>query len=931
MRNYTKVLKIAPAFLLAGTMLQAQTKDSLKTADIEQVVLIGYGAKKKSDLTGSVTAVSEKEFNKGAIVSADQLIVGKAPGVRITSDGGSPDSTPNIRIRGGASLSANNNPLIVIDGVPIDNNNPAGFNNPLSLINPNDIESFSILKDASAAAIYGSRASNGVIIITTKKGVNKLSVEYNGNVSFGKASKVANVMDSDTFVKFMNEYNPTYTNLLGANGTIYNTNWQDQIFRSTVSNDHNLSLRGNIAKVLPTRVSFGYNKTEGIVKTDNLDRYTGSIKLTPSFLDNHLKIELNAKGIISEKNKIDANGVIGSALAFDPTKPIYNPDGSYFQTFNGFQMTGATNPLALLMQSSYPEKVKKLLGNVQFDYKFHFLPELRAVVNLGLETSHSELKEVFAENALATYRTVYDSNGVATGGIYNPGTNYTEDQKINNKTLDAYLVYAKNLTKGIITNFDVQAGYSYQDFLNKGEKGLYAFDKNTQLRYQLTIGNANFYNNHLNLQSFFGRSNINIVDKYLFTLSYRTDASSLFPNNSRWGQFPAVGFAWKITEEDWMQKSNAFSELKLRLGWGRTGQQDITGLAGFYPYTPVFQTGSSQYYYFDATQLYTALAFNDKLTWETTTTYNAGLDFSSRSRRVSGALDLYERYTTNLLALVDLPPGQSLTNQFVQNVGALSNKGVELTLNVVPVKAENITWELGGNIAFNRGKVEDLAGTDKVMAAESGLPFGTGGKLAYHAVGQQPYSAWVYQQVYDKDGGVLPGVFVDRNGDGVINTEDRYYVSVRPNWTFGFNTLLTLIKNIDLTASFHGQIGGKVFYGLPTTRGYTDASNPVNSTSLYNVLNFYEGAADPKFTTATQVQTVSDYFLHDATFLRCDNITLGYRFENLWKARVRVYGAINNAFVVTNYKGIDPENYNGIDTNFYPRPRLYSVGLNVNF
>lgn len=946
MKNFTTVLKIAPAFLLASTMIHAQTDSTTKEKKIEEVVLIGYGAKKKSDLTGSITSVSEKDFNKGAIVSADQLINGKAPGVRITSAGGAPDSAPNIRIRGGASLTANNNPLIVIDGIPLDSSNPAGVSNPLSLVNPNDIESFSILKDASATAIYGSRASNGVIIITTKKGTSgKMRINYSGNISIGKVTKTIDVMDGPTFEKFINEYNPTFSNMLGVteNGQqkMYNTNWQDEIFRTSVSTDHNLSIRSNLFKSMPARFSLGYNNTQGLVKTNDYDRYTASMKLTPTYLDNHLKVDINIKNIISKKNTIDEGGAIGGAITADPTKPVYNEDGSYYQTFNGYLMTGATNPLAILMQRSRPEKVQKFLGNVELDYKMHFLPDLRAVLNLGAESSHAEIREVYTDNALQSYRTVYlNSNPV--GGIYNPGLNYGEDQNIFNRLMDAYLAYSKSYDGKFISKFDVQGGYSYQNFDNKGTKQLFNTDSPTGIRQESPYSKyANNYRNVLNIQSFFGRANIDIQNRYLFTLSYRADGSSLFPTNNRWGHFPAAAFAWKVNDEKWMQNSG-FSELKLRLGWGKTGQQDITGAAGFYPYSPLYEIGDIRYFYFPRTvlpdgttipELFTALPYNSNLTWEKTTTYNAGIDFSTKNRKLSGSVEYYQRKTTDLLAKVPFPSGQMLSNEFVDNVGSLTNKGFEASLNLAPFKTTNFNWELNGNISYNIGNVDDLKGRERVQASESSLSFaGTGVILAQHAVGQQPYSAWVYQQVYDNDGRVLPGVFVDRNGDGQINDEDKYFVPLRPNWTFGFGTIFNY-KNFDLSASFRGQFGGKVYYAARVNRGYTEASNPVNSNSLYNVLDFYNGAADPRFKSKTDVEGLSDYNLHDATFLRCENITLGYKFDKLFKGTtLRVYGSVNNAFIITNnYIGQDPENFNAIDANFYPRPRVYTFGVNLDF
>ncbi len=954
MRNYTKVLKIAPAFLLAGTMLHAQTTDSVKTADIEQVVLIGYGAKKKSDLTGSVTAVSEKDFNKGAIVSADQLLTGKAPGVRITNEGGSPDSKPNIRIRGGASLNAQNNPLIVIDGVPLDSSNPAGVGNPLNLINPNDIESFSILKDASATAIYGSRASNGVIIITTKKGGGKLKVGFSTNVSVGEVTKNLDVMDSSHFVDYIKTNFPQFSWRLGVGGdennptetgTIYNTNWQDEVFRTTVSTDNNVSLAGTLWNALPIRVSMGYNRTEGVVRTSDYERFTEAIKLTPTFFDKHLKIDLNLKGSHSKFNAVDAGAAIGGAVNMDPTKPVYvsqtgltgspyNRFGGYFQNteFSGgqYRTLGQTNPLAVLLQRNAPQKVSKLLGNVEFDYKMHFLPELRAVLNLGMETSSSDLKTVYADNAIQTYRTPSGSQ-FPNDYIFNPGVDYAEHQDIFNKTMDAYLIYNTKVSD-FLTNFLIQGGYSYQNFKNEGYKDKYIYHETTGVRTPFVdndLNPTNAYYNELNLQSFIARSNIDILNRYLFTLTFRADASSLFKKDQRWGYFPAVGFAWKVNEESFLRDADAVRELKLRLGWGKTGQQDITGLAGFYPSRPLFALGSSNAQYFPGIGTYSALPFNENLTWETTTTINAGLDFGFfRGNLLTGSFDIYERKTTDLLLWTPLAPGQGLTNQFIDNVGEMTNRGAEMNLTVTPVKNSQVTWSISGNAAYNLGEVTNLKNVESIAAIDSGLPVNTGVSLAYHPVNGQPYSAWVFQQVYDNNGTPMQGVVIDRNGDGLINNDDRYYEALRPNWTYGFSTSLNY-QNWDFSANFRGQVGGKVYNARKMSQGFREYAVPQNSNSLNNVLTFAENTP---FTNLTDEVIFSDYFLEDATFLRLDNATVGYLFKDLFNSTdLRVYGSVSNAFVITKYEGLDPENFNAIDNNFYPRPRTYTIGLNFNF
>lgn len=930
--------------------------------NLEEVVLIGYGSVKKKDATGSVTQVTSKEFNKGAIVSADQLLTGKAAGVRITSNGGQPDAAPNIRIRGGSSISANNNPLIVIDGIPVDNVNPAGVGNPLSLINPNDIESFTVLKDASATAIYGSRASNGVIIITTKKGSKGApTFSYTSNFSFGQVGKKVNVMNSREFVRFIQEYHPTFTNLLGVAdpdapiGTtddlatpqiegriIYDTDWQDVIFRNSFSTDHNFSANANLGGKVPFRGSFGYTKNEGLVKTNDYERFTYSLKFTPTLLKDHLKIDFNLKGIHSLKNNIDEGGALGGAINMDPTKPVYdnspsNIFGGYYQDLllNGNRniLNGQANPLALLEQQSNPQKNQRLLTNVEFDYKMHFLPELRAVVNLGLDASQSLIRQNFGYNSIATYRFNQGTNP-NTNYVFNPGLNYFEKQRITNTTMDAYLAYGKRMENSVITNIDIQGGYSYQNFKNDGYSDRFRYNLDTGLREpEINEQNpTNRYYNVLNLQSYFGRMNLDLVNKYLFTFSLRADGSSLFREENRWGYFPAAAVAWKVKEESFLRDSSTVNDLKIRLGWGKTGQQDITGIVGYYPSIPLFGVGSNASQYLPGSNLYSAIPFNSDLTWEKTTSYNIGLDFDLfKNSFLTGSLDFYSRETSDLLARVDLPPGQGLTNAFVKNVGNTDSKGFELNLGLKLLKTENTSLEFNSNMAYNFSEVTSLEDVQSIQAGESRLPVQTGLFLANHAVGQQPYSAWVFRQLYDDSGNPIVGAYVDRNGDGQITNADRYYKALRPNWTFGFGFNFNY-KNWDLSSSFRGQIGGQVYNSRKLTSGWVDKALPVNNNSLSNVLDFYSGEADDNFININGNIPLSDYFLEDATFLRCENIILGYRFNKFYKSTsLRIYGALNNPFIITKYTGQDPENFNSIDNNFYPRPRVYTVGLSFDF
>ncbi|KPE52339.1 SusC/RagA family TonB-linked outer membrane protein [Chryseobacterium indologenes] len=958
MRNFTTVLKIAPAFLLASTIMHAQAQDSLpKEKKIEEIVLVGFGAKKKTDLTGSVTAVTEKDFNKGAIVSADQLIQGKAPGVRITSAGGSPDSAPNIRIRGGSSLSASNNPLIVIDGIPLDGTNPAGIKNPLALVNPNDIESFSILKDASATAIYGARASNGVILIKTKSGGGKLKMNFNTNVSVGQVTRYIDVMDSGQYVNFIKTYFPNDVWKLGVGGNplnpttmgkVYDTNWQDVIYRNSVSTDNNFSASGNLFKVLPIRVSLGYNRTEGVVKNDDLERYSATLRLTPTFFDKHLKVDINAKGYRIDKKTIDADAVIGAALSRNPTLPVYSRDvwgqggpnyfGGYYQNnymANGkYNMTYDSNPLGMLEQRHRPENTYRFLGNIELDYKFHFLPDLRAVVNLGIESSRTKIKETYDPNARnSVINLVYNSPDDI---LYNPGLAYAENQYTNNRNFDAYLVYNKKIND-FFTNFLIQGGYTYQDFRYDGNKEqFYADPSGSGVRIpQPNRANPTYgYFNHLNLQSFFARTNVDILNKYLFTASFRADASSLFNGfSNQWGYFPSAAFAWKMQEESFLKDVEAVKELKLRIGWGQTGQQDITQIAkSFYPSRPLFALGGETSQYLPGYNIYSALGFNKDLKWETTTSWNIGIDFSLfRGNLLSGSLDFYDRKSTDLLLMSPLPPGQGLTNEFAANVGSLRNRGVELNLNVNPIKNETVNWNIFGNMSYNKGEILELGYYDRI-AAGGDLPVGTGVKIAYHVVGLQPNSAWMFEQVYDSNGNPIADTFVDRNGDGKITDGDRYNAQLVPNFTFGFGTSLNY-KKWDFTANFRGQIGGKVYDGRHVAQGFVNQARSSNSEHLSNLLDFNNGRYSSNLVQPTDNMYFSDYFLHDASFLRLDNVTLGYNIEKIFgnKLDLRVYGSVNNAFIITKYKGQDPENFGGVDNNFYPRPRIYTLGFNFNF
>ncbi|WAC01369.1 SusC/RagA family TonB-linked outer membrane protein [Lacinutrix neustonica] len=921
-------------------------------SQLEEVVIIGYGSVKKEDLTGSVDVVSSKEFNTGAITSTDQLLRGKAAGVRITDSGGSPDSSPNIRIRGGASLNADSSPLIVIDGVPIGNQNPAGVSNPLSLVNPNDVASFTILKDASATAIYGSRASNGVIIITTKSGTSG-AAQYNFSTSVTSSTPGSrlDMMTSDDYVRFIKQYHPNLEKNLGLevgavstsepsriiqvniydtngnitgteNREIYDTNWRDAILRSAITSNTNFSVRANLGKNLPFRASLGYSNAEGVVRTDDYERLSASFKLSPKFLDDHLKVDTNAKITVADKNAADVGGALGGALVFDPTKPVYNQTGifgGFYTNTNGNLIDGQANPLALLEQRERPEKAFRFLGNVELDYTMPFLPELKAVVNLGLDASRSKIEETFSNNALATYQ--IDTNG---DYLFNPGLNYAERQHITNTTFDAYLQYAKSLEDQFITSYDLQVGYAYQNFKTDGNKAIFKYyleddDETTDdtdlvgtrvADFNPSNPNNRYYNNQ-NLQSFFGRSNINFNDKYLLTLSLRADASSLFVSNDIWGDgvwglFPAAALAWKVKEESFLQNIPFIDDLKIRLGWGKTGQQNITGSAGYYPTSALFSIGSQNSQYLPGFNLYSANPFQTGLTWEKTDTYNAGIDFAfTKNRMITGSFDIFKRETTDLLTDALIPPGQGLTDSFIKNIGSTDSEGFELSLNLNPIRNDNFGVTLNGNISYSKTEVTDLGDNNRLPIG--GQLLGTGSNLLFNIVGKEPYQAGVLKQLYDASGNPIPNAFVDINGDGQINEDDKYYESLRPNWNFGFGFNVNY-KNWDLGASFRGQLDGKVYDLNELRYGNIDSATPNNNVSITNVLNFYNGAANPVFDDANGNIQFSDYFLKNASFMRCENIVLGYSLPQNFipNTNMRLYASVNNAFIITEYEGQDP-------------------------
>ena len=896
---------------------------------LSEVVVIGYGVAKKNDLTGSVTAMKPDEMNKGLVTNAQDMMQGKIAGVNVTSASGTPGAGAQIRIRGGSSLNASNDPLIVIDGLAMDNSGVQGLSNPLSMVNPNDIETFTVLKDASATAIYGSRGSNGVIIITTKKGKSgsKPTVNYSGNVSVSTKKKTIEVMDGNEFRQFV-------TNMYGEGSAAVNTlgkantDWQSEIYRAAVSTDHNVTLSGGL-KNMPYRATIGYTNQQGILKTSKFERLTDSVNLSPSLLEDHLKINLNAKGMIA-KTRYANTSAVNAAVWMDPTQDIYDSRdeyknfGGYFQwTSNGaalndpnwpltYNTLATKNPVALLDQQDDNATSKTFIGNAEFDYKVHGFEVLRLHMNLGADYSTGKQTTIISPYSSTNHYYGWDG--------------WTETDKYN-LLFTAYAQYMKDFNEA--HHFDIMGGYEWQHFHREGMSNGWGFYQSTHNEKpgQKTEHNAN--NNpwatENYLVSFFGRANYSLLDRYMLTATVRYDGSSRFKDH--WALFPSFAFGWRIKEEAFLKDVDALSDLKLRLGYGQTGQQEGIGDYNYFASYNVNTAVDSFYPLIGNGQLNRPNAYNNNLTWETTTTYNAGLDFGFWNGRLTGNIDWYYRETTDLLNTVSVAAGSNFRNQVMSNIGSLKNTGIEASLNWKAISNNDWLWDLGVNFTYNQNEITELVDGDYQLTG--GISSGTGNMCQAHAVGHPAGSFYVYQQVYDKKGMPIEGAVVDRNGDGTITTADKYlYKSPSAPWTAGFTSKL-MYKNWDFSFSLRASFDNYVFNDLEA------GSSNISSSQVLAQSGYLSNR--PKNVLGKAWQTydwvLSDYFVQNGSFLKCDNITLGYTFDQLFGAKIggRVYATASNVFTITNYKGIDPEVAGGIDNSLYPRPFTALVGLSLNF
>ena len=878
---------------------------------VEVKINVGYGSVKKKDATGSVVALGTKEFNKGANVTTEDLFKGRVAGLTVNSTG-APGSKSEMRIRGGSSLFASNDPLIVVDGLPLDNNTNIGSSSFLASLNPSTVESIAVLKDASATAIYGSRASNGVIIITTKKGSKTLAIDYNVLYGAGKLVKTVDVFSADQLRAVIADKRPGDVGKLGN----ANTDWQKEIYRSTGYVDQNLSVRGNLFNILPTSLTLGNTDQQGLRLTNTFKRNTVGLVMNPAFFENHLKLKL-AANYADEKNRF-TDGVEGAAIGFDPTQPVRvdgAPYGGFFEYTSGINSDGkyplistaARNPVAQLLMTNDRGTSDRVFGNFEADYKFHFVPELRAVVNVGFDESNGERRRLVGEDA----GSAPSNNNIPYGT-----DEFTKATK-RNKLLDTYLAYNKIVSD---FNFDVTAGYSYQRFeSNKFETGNILNPDLPSTFPETTI------DTDVVLLGFFGRANINMKDKYLLTLSYRRDGSSRFEEENRWGNFPAAAFAWKM-KEDFFKDSETVSDLKLRVSYGITGQQDIPEPNG---YLEKYELGGgNSQYYFGQTAVPVALSSKrtKNLKWEETSVFNTGLDFGILNNRLSASVDVYAKESKDLLVNAAISDGSNFSNRVYQNVGSFTTKGIELSLNAILFQKESFNWNVNFTASKFERRIKDLVNDTDILLGDNIAGTGTPGQI--FSEGYAPYSFYVYKQLYDTAGKPIDGAFADINGDNIKNNSDKYiYHNPDPDATFGFASTMNY-KHIDFSFNLRASIGNRIFNAVDASRAQWDSME--NGGVLSNVPS---SIVETGFQTTSNV-VLSDIYIEDASFLKMDNISLGYTFTN-WlndKASLRVSTGVQNAFVITKYSGLDPEiTNNGVDKTIYPRQRSILFGLNIKF
>ena len=894
-----RYLGFATKEVVIGSNLNLNVALDQSSEQLDEIVVVGYGTTTVKDATGSVEAITAKEFTKGNIVTPENLLSGRVAGVNITTSG-APGSGSQIRIRGGSSFNASNDPLIVIDGLPL-----TGVN--LSSINPNDIESFSVLKDASATAIYGSRGANGVIIISTKKGRSEYTLDYDYQIAFGEVKDRINVFDGDSFRNLVAAQNPGDVGLLGT----ANTNWQDEILQKSVSTQHNLTARGQIFGFIPTRLSVNFSEIEGNILTSQFDRSNVSLSMNPSFFDDHLKIGVNYNRAFLDTRIADA-GQVNAALRYDPTQPVYDatsPFGGFYQhltrTPNGILVdNGTRNPVAALLQNNSNEDTFRQYGNLKMDYKLHFLPEVTATVSVGFDKSTQEGSYFNPLNSPASYNDLFIG---AEGSYIN---------EYNNENLDAYLTFNKTFGK---LKTDAMVGYNYQSFESSG-------NSTGNTRNPNDTGFTSYVNTPVVLVGFIGRVNLAYNEKYLLTLNYRRDGTSRFGPDSRWGNFGGASLAWRISDEDFLKESSVISDLKLRASYGVNGQQE--GIQGDL-YLDKYRFGNlgSNYIFGGVPIQSTIPSERSNLRWEDVATIEFGVDYGLFNNKLTGSLNAFQKNSTNLISDAPVADGSNFTNRVLQNIGDLQVNGIEFSLNADVIKTEDFNWNLNFNATYLDREIKELALDQDITTG--GISGGTGNFIQLFSEGFAPNAFFMYKQLYDTSGSPIEGAYADLNGDGILNQQDRYLKEdPQGNVTFGFQSDFNY-KNFDLAFNLRASVGNYVYNNVNSSLAQYDL---IKDNAVLG--NIPTSVLETNFNSTSDV-ILSDIYLENASFLRMDNITLGYTFDRPIKKfasnSIRLWAGMQNVFILSDYTGLDPEVFNGIDNNIYPRPRTILIGANIKF
>ncbi len=901
--------------------------------ELSEIVVVGYGQVEKGDVTGVVNKVDAKEFNTGVLTSPSNLIAGKVAGVQVVSNDGAPGSGVSIRIRGGTSLTAGNEPLFVVDGVPLENDGVAGVRNPLNFINPADIADITVLKDASSAAIYGSRGANGVVIITTKKGISgKPQFSYDGSYAIGVNGPGVRMLNPAEFAFTVERKGPRNLGDLGSS----NTDWFDEITQVAQGMNHNLGVSFG-GKTNNGRVSLNYQDVDGLLKTDNLQRISGAVNFNQELLNKDLSIGISTKHSII-KNRFAPN-VVGSALVFDPTQSVLADDPTTGGYFEWSSPLAPSNPVAQIDQTFNIGRTVRNLVGANVNYKLPFVDGLSVKVNYAYDNSQgkSQVTRLINEKA----------------GIENGTFTTFEDSRTSN-LLETYLNYNTELSIG---KLDLIAGYSYQDFQKSVDRSL--FKRDTVSLTDLNITNPTDFisDGKLNeirglldeplifelenrLISFWGRANLSIQDKYLITATVRRDGSTRFGEANRWGLFPSLAFAWRVIDEPFAKGlEDVMSNLKVRASYGVTGNEEI----GDYLYVNLYQLSDDRTTYIfgqDTVNTFRPNAVDPGIKWEETRSLNFGIDYGFLEGRLSGSIDLYRKLTTDLLFNIAFPIGTLTGDRAVTNIGEMENKGIELQLNAIVIDKSDLRLDLGFNASYNRNEILKLDNSN--LPDFQGYPTGgisgdVGQSIQILRVGFPANSFFVYEHRKINGRPVSDGedtnndglrndldMYVDQNDDGRINEDDlRPYKKPAPDLILGLTGNMTY-KQFDLAFTFRGQIGGYVYNNVQAQYG---AFEGVDNTFAPN--NIHLSAYDNDF---TERQLLSDIYVENASFLKLDNVTVGYKINQIEKVKARVYFTASNLMTLTGYSGVDPEaGIGGIDNNLYPRSRTFIAGLNITF